>query len=509
MAAGAAAPAAAVVVAAAAAETPTVGGAATGAVARVASAWVGVVVPVVASAAAAKGAGVASPAVFERKCLGWDPGPDAGRREDDAPGVALSSEVARPSEAAVARAMSAARKGSSASLTAATVGAMGEFKVGTCRVWGSLLAFAFALPLPALVVLALRALVTVAGAAPARGGNSSREISSTDGAGDVHAGWGVGVTSPAEHVGRLAGRGGGGSKIVIVHVAVFGRGGGRGTSRGGTHNSHWGETRRREVDAVEWKWGGEFLFVLQGLSRTHVVAQDFGMQTKRARSRQPAWGEASWYGERRGGQWFVVVDDEGTMCGRCGRGENKEGERRHVMTCFLTCCASKRSPEWRGVAQRVEEPLVVLASDAVPPEATLSVGRSTSEGTRWLREVSDIFSIPYTGFGARSRDGWRSGARCTNGILGVKRGLRIHTRLRRPAGVAFIVQRACAPFPAAWEIRPSWWFGTRGPPVLINPNFTIIAKRSGQRVMLRIGGKLLEATDRALRIFSAARRHIR
>jgi hypothetical protein len=65
---------------------------------------------------AVKGAGAASPAELERKRLLGDPAPAAGRRDDEAPAVAWSIADERPREAAVARAMSAARKGSSLSL---------------------------------------------------------------------------------------------------------------------------------------------------------------------------------------------------------------------------------------------------------------------------------------------------------------------------------------------------------------------------------------------------------
>ncbi|KAJ7653865.1 hypothetical protein B0H17DRAFT_1146927 [Mycena rosella] len=34
----------------------------------------------------------------------------------------------------------------------------------------------------------------------------------------------------------------------------------------------------------------------------------------------------------------------------------------------------------------------------------------------------------------------------------------------RPAGVAVIDRESDTPFPAAWENRPAWWCGSRGPP---------------------------------------------
>ncbi|KAJ7892384.1 hypothetical protein B0H13DRAFT_1886823 [Mycena leptocephala] len=144
------------------------------------------------------GSGMASPAVFDRRRLVGDPGAAAGRREDEAPFAVGSSDGVRPRDAAVARAMSAARKGHRC----------------RCRWWcpqrpqwlrhmfletgrrireeGVVPALvAFPLPLFALLALVVRALVTVAGVGAGRGGNSSARFPSQR-RGRVRA---VGVTS--------------------------------------------------------------------------------------------------------------------------------------------------------------------------------------------------------------------------------------------------------------------------------------------------------------------------
>lgn len=68
------------------------------------------------AATKAQGAGAASLTVLARRCLAGEPVAASGRRDDDAPSVALSCSVVRPSDMAVARAMSAARNRSSSSL---------------------------------------------------------------------------------------------------------------------------------------------------------------------------------------------------------------------------------------------------------------------------------------------------------------------------------------------------------------------------------------------------------
>jgi hypothetical protein len=148
---------------------------------------------------AVRGAGAASPAVFERRRLAGDPPSTVGRRDDDAPAVALSSESVRPSDAAVARAMSPARKGSlvssigvGATVVVATWVLQSEKGCGWCG-WGLPV---FALPLPfAFVVLVALVTVAGAGAGGVKGGNSSLEISTTEAGEERRAAWGVGVIS--------------------------------------------------------------------------------------------------------------------------------------------------------------------------------------------------------------------------------------------------------------------------------------------------------------------------
>ncbi|KAF8166281.1 hypothetical protein K438DRAFT_1941762 [Mycena galopus ATCC 62051] len=108
----------------------------------------------------------------------------------------------------------------------------------------------------------------------------------------------------------------------------------------------------------------------------------------------------------------------------------------------------------------------IMAQDSEPWTKEVRARCPAPGGASWSEEQrGGLWAV--VGSEGRTRtcpqDGWRRGARCITGISGGERGLCIRAGLRRPAGVALIVQWVCTPFPKAWEIRPLWWFGTRGP----------------------------------------------
>ncbi|KAJ7856158.1 hypothetical protein B0H13DRAFT_1902807 [Mycena leptocephala] len=172
------------------------------------------------------------------QALGRGAGAAAGRRDDNAPSVTLSSDMVRPSDAALACSISTVRKGSSSSWR--------HEWLRTCQRGEALEqhgvpAFVAAFFLPLSLAVLVRGLATAAGeelqgkgSRPARSPPPRRERRCAHSAGLVlrqPSPWAPGgVALPAEWVCGFARHRGGGNTTIVeslpVRVALIGQGGG-------------------------------------------------------------------------------------------------------------------------------------------------------------------------------------------------------------------------------------------------------------------------------------------